>query len=80
MKSPLDGRVGMRLVDPGSIVHASDPNGLVTVTQMQPIAVLPLCRRTISPRCWQARRMANCRRRRYPGWFAPSRRRPVGLC
>ena len=30
----------MRLVDPGSIVHASDPNGLVTVTQMQPIAVL----------------------------------------
>ena len=40
VKSPLDGRVGMRLVDPGSIVHASDPNGLVTVTQMQPIAVL----------------------------------------
>jgi multidrug efflux system membrane fusion protein len=38
--SPLTGRVGMRLVDPGSIVHASDPNGLVTVTQMQPIAVL----------------------------------------
>ena len=40
VKSPLDGRVGMRLVDPGSIVHASDPNGLVTVTQMRPIAVL----------------------------------------
>jgi multidrug efflux system membrane fusion protein len=39
-KSPLDGRVGMRLVDPGAIVHASDPNGLVTVTQMQPISVL----------------------------------------
>lgn len=38
--SPLTGRIGMRLVDPGSIVHASDPNGLVTVTQMQPIAVL----------------------------------------
>ena len=38
--SPLDGRVGLRLVDPGSIVHATDPNGLVTVTQMQPIAVL----------------------------------------
>jgi multidrug efflux system membrane fusion protein len=38
--SPLTGRVGMRLVDPGAIVHASDPNGLVTVTQMQPIAVL----------------------------------------
>lgn len=38
--SPLDGRVGMRLVDPGAIVHASDATGLVTVTQMQPIAVL----------------------------------------
>jgi multidrug efflux system membrane fusion protein len=40
VKSPLDGRVGMRLVDPGAIVHASDPNGLFTVTQMQPISVL----------------------------------------
>ena len=38
--SPIDGRVGLRLVDPGSIVHAADPNGLVTVTRMQPIAVL----------------------------------------
>jgi multidrug efflux system membrane fusion protein len=40
IRSPIDGRVGLRLVDPGSIVHASDPSGLVTVTQMQPIAVL----------------------------------------
>jgi multidrug efflux system membrane fusion protein len=40
VRSPLDGRVGMRLVDPGSIVHASDPSGLVTVTQMDPIAVV----------------------------------------
>jgi multidrug efflux system membrane fusion protein len=40
VKSPLDGRVGMRLVDSGAIVHASDPSGLVTVTQMQPISVL----------------------------------------
>jgi multidrug efflux system membrane fusion protein len=38
--SPLDGRVGLRLVDPGSIVHATDVNGLVTVTQMEPIAAL----------------------------------------
>jgi membrane fusion protein, multidrug efflux system len=38
--SPLAGRVGMRQSDPGSIVHASDPAGLVTVTQMAPIAVL----------------------------------------
>jgi multidrug efflux system membrane fusion protein len=38
--SPVAGRVGLRQVDPGSIVHASDTIGLVTVTQMQPISVL----------------------------------------
>jgi len=40
VKSPLDGRAGMRLVDEGSIVHPSDANGLVVITQMAPIAVL----------------------------------------
>jgi multidrug efflux system membrane fusion protein len=38
--APLSGRTGLRRVDPGSVVHASDANGLVTITQMQPIAVL----------------------------------------
>ncbi len=38
--SPIDGRVGLRLVDAGNIVHASDPNGLLVITQMQPIAVI----------------------------------------
>lgn len=38
--SPIDGRVGLRLVDPGNIVHATDPNGLLVITQMQPIAVI----------------------------------------
>ena len=38
--APIDGRVGLKLVDAGSIVHASDANGLVTVTQMQPIAAV----------------------------------------
>jgi membrane fusion protein, multidrug efflux system len=38
--APLSGRTGLRLVDPGTVVHASDPNGLVTITEMQPIAVL----------------------------------------
>jgi multidrug efflux system membrane fusion protein len=38
--SPLDGRAGLRLVDPGSIVHATDAVGLVTITQMQPISSL----------------------------------------
>ena len=36
----IGGRVGLRLVDPGNIVHASDPNGLLLLTQMHPIAVV----------------------------------------
>ncbi len=38
--SPISGRVGLRLVDPGNIVHASDTNGLVVITQLQPITVV----------------------------------------
>ena len=38
--APISGRVGLRLVDPGNIVHASDANGLVIITQLQPIAVI----------------------------------------
>src|SRR5438477_303446 len=38
--SPLDGRTGIRLVDEGNIVHASDATGVVVVTQVRPIAVL----------------------------------------
>jgi membrane fusion protein, multidrug efflux system len=38
--SPIDGRVGLRLVDPGNIVHAADANGLLVITQMEPIAVV----------------------------------------
>lgn len=38
--SPINGRVGLRLVDPGNIVHATDANGLVVITQLQPIAVI----------------------------------------
>ncbi len=38
--SPIDGVVGLRQVDVGNIVHASDANGLVVVTQIHPIAVI----------------------------------------
>jgi len=38
--SPIDGRVGLRLVDPGNIVHAADANGILVITQVQPIAVI----------------------------------------
>lgn len=36
--SPLSGRVGLRQVDPGNMVQPSDPNGLVVITQLHPIA------------------------------------------
>ena len=38
--SPLTGRIGLRLVDQGNIVHATDANGLAVITQLQPIAVI----------------------------------------
>jgi multidrug efflux system membrane fusion protein len=38
--SPLDGTTGVRLVDQGNIVHPTDTNGIVVVTQTQPISVL----------------------------------------
>src|SRR5262249_9724690 len=38
--APISGRVGLRQVDPGNLVHASDANGIVVITQVQPIGVL----------------------------------------
>jgi multidrug efflux system membrane fusion protein len=37
--SPIDGRTGLRLVDAGNLIHATDANGLVTINQIHPIAV-----------------------------------------
>jgi len=37
--SPITGRVGLRLVDAGNIIHATDATGLAVITQLQPIAV-----------------------------------------
>jgi membrane fusion protein, multidrug efflux system len=38
--APITGRVGLRLVDEGNMIHASDPAGLLVITQVQPIAAL----------------------------------------
>jgi multidrug efflux system membrane fusion protein len=38
--APISGRIGLRQVDAGNMVHASDANGMAVITQMQPIAVL----------------------------------------
>jgi multidrug efflux system membrane fusion protein len=40
IRSPLTGRAGFRLVDPGNIVHANDQAGVLTITQLQPISVV----------------------------------------
>ena len=40
IRSPLTGRTGFRLIDPGNIVHATDQNGMLTITQLQPITVV----------------------------------------
>ncbi len=38
--APIAGRIGLRLVDPGNIVHATDTTGLLVITQLQPISVI----------------------------------------
>ncbi|MDD5269268.1 MAG: MdtA/MuxA family multidrug efflux RND transporter periplasmic adaptor subunit [Methylococcales bacterium] len=38
--APISGRLGLRLVDQGNIVHAANADGLVVITQIQPIAVV----------------------------------------
>jgi multidrug efflux system membrane fusion protein len=38
--APIGGRVGLRLVDAGNMIHATDPNGLIVITQMQPVTVI----------------------------------------
>jgi multidrug efflux system membrane fusion protein len=38
--APISGRIGLRLVDPGNIVHAADTTGLLVIAQIQPISVI----------------------------------------
>ncbi len=40
IRSPIDGRTGIRIVDQGNIVHASDSTGIVTIAQVKPIAAV----------------------------------------
>jgi multidrug efflux system membrane fusion protein len=40
IRSPLSGKTGFRLVDPGNIVHASGTTGIVTIVKLQPISVV----------------------------------------
>ncbi len=38
--APFEGRLGLRQVDPGNLVHATDASGIMTITQIRPIAVV----------------------------------------
>jgi multidrug efflux system membrane fusion protein len=40
IRSPITGRIGLRLVDKGNIIHVASQNGLAVITQVQPIAVV----------------------------------------
>jgi membrane fusion protein, multidrug efflux system len=49
--APISGQIGLRLVDEGNIVRAADPNGMVVITQLQPISVLFAIPERQSRRC-----------------------------
>jgi multidrug efflux system membrane fusion protein len=56
--APITGRVGLRQVDPGNMVQVTDPNGIVVITQLQPITVvfsLPQDNLTILMKRWNSR-------------------------
>jgi membrane fusion protein, multidrug efflux system len=40
ISAPVSGRIGLRVVDPGNIIHASDTTGLAIITQLEPITVI----------------------------------------
>jgi multidrug efflux system membrane fusion protein len=52
--SPLDGRVGLRQVDPGNLIHATDQTGLITITQIHPISVVFTLPEEMLPRITRA--------------------------
>jgi multidrug efflux system membrane fusion protein len=57
--SPISGRVGLRLVDPGNVVHAADTTGMLVITQLQPITVVFTVAEDSIPQIQQRLRMGN---------------------
>jgi multidrug efflux system membrane fusion protein len=56
--APFDGRVGLRQVDPGNIVHASDTTSILVLTQLQPIAVIFTLPEDVLPKVAQRMKQA----------------------
>ena len=57
--APFDGRIGLRRVDQGNIVHATDADGLAVITQLQPISVVFTVPQDQIPRVVRAERSAS---------------------
>jgi membrane fusion protein, multidrug efflux system len=49
LTSPIDGVTGIRQIDVGNVIHPTDPNGLVVVTQVQPISLIFTLPETVLP-------------------------------
>jgi multidrug efflux system membrane fusion protein len=58
LTSPIDGVTGIRQVDVGNIIHPTDPNGLVVVTQIEPISLIFTLPETDLPKIQQQQQMA----------------------
>lgn len=70
IRAPLEGRCGIRPVDQGNIVHATDTNGIVVITQLRPISVVfTLPEQDVGP---ISRKLAKARSRCWP-WIATTK-------
>src|SRR5712672_491765 len=59
LTSPIDGVAGIRQVDIGNIIHPTDPNGLVVVTQIEPISLIFTLPETVLPQIQQQQQKTN---------------------
>ncbi len=59
LTSPINGVTGVRQIDVGNIIHPTDPNGLVVVTQIEPISVIFTLPETDLPQIQQQQQVAN---------------------
>lgn len=50
IRSPIDGQVGLRMIDAGNLIHATDATGIVSITQIHPIAVIFTLPQDVLPR------------------------------
>jgi multidrug efflux system membrane fusion protein len=59
LTSPVDGVTGIRLVDIGNVIHPTDPNGLVVVTQIEPISLIFTLPETVLPQIQEQQQKTN---------------------